>query len=140
MASVYDVPADRLIEKVSSDLKGKIKMPEWARLVKTGHGRQRPPEQEDWWWIRAASLLRRVYVDGPVGVNRLRVWYGNRKDRGVRPEKSAKAAGKIIRTILTQLEELGYVQKEKRGRRITPQGQSYLDKLAGSLKVVKKGE
>ena len=139
MASVYDVPADSLIEKVKEDLKGKIKMPEWAAYVKTGHGRQRPPEQDDWWWIRAASVLRSIYLRGPVGVNRLRTKYGNRKDMGVRPERSAKAAGKIIRTILQQLESLGYVEKTKRGRKITSQGQSYLDKLASSIKVKKGG-
>ena len=137
MANVYDVPADKLIDKVSSDLKGKIQMPEWATLVKTGHGRQRSPEQEDWWFIRAASVLRKVYLNGPVGVGRLRVWYGNRKDRGVRPEKHADASGKIIRTILKQLESLEFVKKDKRGRVITPKGQSYLDKISGSLKVKK---
>lgn len=136
MVSAADIPAEQLIGKVSSDLKKSIKAPEWADFVKTGPGRQRPPENEDWWYTRAASVLRKVYMNGPVGINRLRTWYGNKKDRGVRPEKRYPAGGKIIREILNQLEGLGYVKKTKRGREITPKGQSYLDT---SVKVKTNG-
>ena len=137
MVTVFDVPADALIEVVKEDLKKRIEMPSWAKFVKTGRNRQRPPTQEDWWWIRAASILRKVYIDGPVGVSRLRTWYGGRKDRGVRPDKRYKASGKIIRTILQQLEKIGFVKKEKSGRVITPEGKSYLDNMA--KKVVEGG-
>ncbi len=130
MVTVYDVPAWELIAEVKEDLKKKIKMPDWAKFVKTSPDRERPPMQEDWWWIRAASILRKVYIDGPVGVSRLRTWYGGRKDRGVKPEHKYKASGKIIRVILQQLEELGLVKKTKKGRVVTPQGQSYLDTMA----------
>ncbi len=127
---VYDVPADALIQAVAQDLKNKIEMPQWAKFVKTGPHRERPPEQPDWWWIRAASILRRVFIDGPVGVERLRTWYGGRKDFGVAPEHHVDAGGKIIRTILQQLESLGFVEKTPKGRRITPKGQKYLDNMA----------
>lgn len=128
MVSAADVPPGELIAAVKEDLKKSIKMPEWARFVKTGAGRLRPPEQEDWWWTRAAAILRQVYLHGPVGVSRLRTTFGNRKDRGVKPERTYKAGGKIIREILKQLEGLGYIKKGKKGREITSQGQSYLDK------------
>jgi small subunit ribosomal protein S19e len=128
MVSAADVPPEELIATVKVDLKKSIKMPAWAKFVKTGAGRQRPPEQEDWWWTRAASILRKVYLYGPVGVNRLRTAFGGRADRGVKPEKTVKAGGKIIREILKQLEGLGYIKKTKKGREITPKGQSYLDK------------
>lgn len=136
MVSAADIPAEQLIGKVSSDLKKSIKAPEWADFVKTGPGRQRPPESEDWWYTRAASVLRKVYMNGPVGINRLKTWYGNKKDRGVKPEKQYPAGGKIIREILNQLEGLGYIKKTKRGREITPKGQSYLDT---SVKVKTNG-
>jgi len=135
MVSARDVPPDKLIEVVKEDLKKKIEMPEWAKFVKTSVDRQRPPEQSDWWWIRAASILRKVYMDGPVGVSRLRTWYGGKKDRGVRPGKKYKASGKIIRTILQQLEDLGLVKKiEGKGRIITPEGMKYLDNMAKKVK------
>lgn len=134
MVTVYDVPADKLIEKVAEKLRDKIKPPEWSKFVKTGAHKERPPQREDWWWIRAASILRKVYLDGPVGVSRLRTVYGGKKDRGYRPERFRKAGGNIIRKILQQLGELNYVKQTKKGRVITPKGQSFLDNTAREIK------
>ena len=134
--TVRDVPPSLLIMRLAEKLKREfpqIKMPNWARFVKTGVHRERPPLQQDWWWIRAASILYQVYMRGPVGVGTLRFLYGGRKDRGARPEEKRPAAAKIIRVILQQLEEAGLVQKTPEGRVITPKGQSLLDKLAAEI-------
>jgi small subunit ribosomal protein S19e len=136
MATVYDVPADVLIERAAKKLEeGKVvEVPEWAKFVKTGAHKEHPPAQENWWYIRAASILRRIYVDGPVGVARLRTYYGGRKNRGVKPEHHMDAGGKIIRTILQQLEKAGFVEKDgQNGRKITKKGQSFLDKIASEI-------
>jgi len=101
-------------------------MPEWARFVKTGVNRERPPEQEDWWYIRAASILRKIQIKQPIGVNRLRKIYGGRKNRGHKPEHKYKGSGSIIREILQQLEEAGFVKKDKKGRVLTPKGKEFL--------------
>ena len=130
MITVSQAPADVIISLVADDLKSKISMPEWAMFVKTGPSREKPPVQKNWWWIRAASIMRRVYLDGPVGANRLRTYYGGRKDRGVRTEKTYKAGGKIIRTILQQLEKQKLLKATPRGKMVTPEGQSYMDKFA----------
>ena len=107
MTTVYDVPADLLINRVAEELKNdsKVKSPEWVNFVKTGVHKERRPENPDWWYVRAAALLRRVYIDGPVGVNSLRTHYGGKKDRGSRPEKFRRGSGAIIRRALQQLEE-----------------------------------
>jgi small subunit ribosomal protein S19e len=137
MTTLYDVPAEDLIEAVAVDLadESAVDRPEWAELVKTGHDRELAPEQDDFWQRRAASLLRKVAVDGPVGVGSLRTAYGgavqgtNRYK--VRPRQSTEGSGKIIRTILQQLEEVGYVeQAEGEGRVITSDGHSLLDTIA----------
>ena len=136
MPTARDVRADLLIDRVAEELKKleEIKPPEWASLVKTGSHKQRPPQQEDWWYIRAASVLRTVYLHGPVGVERLRTKYGGRKDRGVRPEHFRKASGHIIRLILQQLEEAGLVEKVPgRGRKIAKKGISLLDRKAAEI-------
>lgn len=135
MATVYEVPTDKLIEKVALDLKEnvKLKRPEWALFVKTGAHNERLPEDDNWWWTRAASVLRKVYINGPVGVQRLRTAYGGRKHRGFKPEEFRKAGGKIIRTILKEFDSLGFTEKVSGGRRITAKGQSYLDKIAGEI-------
>ena len=135
MTTVFDVPADLLINKVSEEFKNndKIEAPAWSDFVRTGVHKERKPENEDWWFIRTASIIRRVYIDGPVGVESLRTFYGGKKDRGVRPEKFKKGSGAIIRNALHQLEDAGYVEKVEGGRVVTPSGRSFLDKISGEI-------
>ena len=135
MTTVFDVPADLLINKVTEELKNndKIESPAWSNFVRTGSHKERKPENEDWWYVRTASIIRRVYIDGPVGVESLRTFYGGKKDRGVRPEKFRKGSGAIIRNALHQLEDAGYVKKVEGGRVVTPQGRSFLDKISGEI-------
>jgi small subunit ribosomal protein S19e len=135
MTTAYDVPADSLITEVSKDLKenDKVNAPVWAQFVKTGVHKERRPENPDWWYVRTATLLRRVYVDGPVGISRLQTKYGGNKDRGTNPEKFRKGSGSIIRVALQQLEDAGYVQQTENGRTVTPEGQSYLDNKATEI-------
>lgn len=139
MVKAYDVDQQQLVKEIASQLKaeGKIKMPEWARFVKTGSNKERAPLDKDWWYFRAASILRKVYARGPIGVSKLRTKYGSKKNRGVKPEKFVKSSGKIIRAIFQQLEETGLIKKEEKeqhkGRIIAPKGASILDKAAGKL-------
>ena len=130
MVSARDVEAKKLIANLAEELKTKIKMPEWAVYVKTGTQSQRPPEQKDWWYIRAASILRKIYTDGPVGTSRLRSYYGGRKQRGHKPEHFRKGSGKIIRVILQDLEKINLISKDSKGRKVTKEGQKLLDNLA----------
>jgi small subunit ribosomal protein S19e len=137
MTTLYDVPAEDLIEAVAAQLTedDAIEEPDWATYTKTGVGRELPPEQEDFWFVRAASLLRKVAVDGPVGVGSLATAYGSSKQGStryrVRPPQSSDASRNIIRTALQQLEDAGYVeQSQSNGRRITAEGQRLLDATA----------
>lgn len=139
MATIHDVDASELIKKAASDLKkvDSIKEPDWARFVKTSAGRERPPVENDWWFARAASVLRKVYVLGPIGVNKLRMKYGGKKNRGHKPEKFYKGSGNIIRKILQQLEKaelIKYAEKGvHKGRTVTPKGKKFLDKIATEI-------
>jgi len=133
MVSIRDVSSQQLINKTAEELKKQIEMPQWAVFVKTGTSKQRVPEQKDWWYFRSASILRRIYIDGPVGVSRLRSYYGGRKRYGHAPAHFAKGGGKVIRVILQDLEKAGYIKKvdkPKRGRVITPEGIKFLNKAA----------
>jgi small subunit ribosomal protein S19e len=139
MVSIYDVKPQQLIEKTAQTLKESkaIEAPDWAKFVKTGNHKEKPPVQQDWWFIRAAAILRSVAINGPIGVSKLRSKYGGRKNRGSTPERFKKGSGNIIRKILQQLEkaELIKFQKESvhKGRKITPKGQSLLNKTATEL-------
>lgn len=134
MVSSRDVSQQKLVEKMSVQLKDSIAMPEWAKFVKTGVSRERQPEQADWYHLRSASVLRKIYRDGPVGVQKLRGYYGGLQRRGHKPAHFKKGGGKVLRTILQQLEAAGFVKKEKKGRLITPQGQKLVDGAAKNLK------
>lgn len=138
MTTVYDVPPDKLVKKVGGKLKknNAISLPKWGLNVKRGANKELPPQNEDWWWVRCASVLRQIYLHGPVGVARLRTYYGGRVRRGVKRERFREASGKIIREVLSQLERAGYVTKTKRGRKISPEGQKFLDKTAHELKIM----
>jgi small subunit ribosomal protein S19e len=133
MVSIDEVDSSELIRKTADELRDKMKKPEWAKFVKTGVQKERPPEDENWWQMRSASVLRRLYVDGPVGIEKLRSYYGGLHRRGHKPAHFAKGSGKIIRVILQDLEKNGYVKKEKKGRVITPAGQKLLNSVAKKL-------
>ena len=141
MTNVFDINPAELIKKASEELKklDAIKMPSWAQYVKTSPARERPPAQQDWWHIRAASILRKLYVlDKPIGVNRLKNYYGGRKNRGHKPERFYKGSGKILRIILQQLEKAELVKPIKegshKGREISNKGKSFLNKLTKNAK------
>jgi small subunit ribosomal protein S19e len=137
MSTVYDVPADLLISQVAKELtkEDKVSSPDWANYVKTGVHKERRPENADWWFVRCAALLRRVYIDGPVGVNSLRTHYGGKKDRGSSPEKFKRGSGAIIRGALHQLEAAGLIEKVEGGRAVTPKGRSFLDNASAGVKA-----
>ena len=137
MTTLYDAPAEDVIEALAETLTDEdaIEEPEWIEFVKTGHDRELPPEQEEFWARRSASLLRKVAIDGPVGVGALKTEYGNAKQGSnryrVRPRHKTEGSGSIIRTALQQLEEAGYVETaEGEGRQVTSEGHSLLDDVA----------
>lgn len=141
MTTVYDVPPHDLIEAVAAELKaaGKVQPPKWAEFAKTGAHKEMPPTNPDWWFVRSASVLRRIYIDGPVGVSRLRSFYGGKKRKGVATGAFAKGSGSVIREALQQLEKAGYVRKLKVGRQITPEGQAFLDDTAHKVRSKAEG-
>lgn len=140
MVSMKDVDPKKFIELCKEELKKveAIKPPEWASFVKTGSSRKFPPRQNDWWYTRTASILRRIYLNGPVGVERLKTYYGGKKDRGHKPERFRKSGGSIIRKSLQQLEAAGLIEKsknlKKRGRVISDKGKKFMSDIAKEVK------
>ncbi len=134
MPSIYDIKPQEIIKKTADALKSAIQAPEWTKYIKTGHGKQNRPQEPNWYHIRVASILRKIYKNGPIGTSKLRKVYSTKKNRGHKPEKRALASGKIIRNSLQQLEKEGYIKQVQKGvhkgRAITPKGKSFLDKLS----------
>lgn len=139
MVRINDVNPNELIEKTAEELKkiSEITPPEWAAYVKTGSHKERPPMRDDWWYMRTAAVMRSIYKLGPVGVSKLRVKYGGKKNRGFKPERFRKSSGNIIRKILQQLESVEFAKQEEKGvhkgRVLTPKGKSFIDKIAAQM-------
>jgi small subunit ribosomal protein S19e len=133
MTSAYDVPPGLLIERLKEHLEkeAKVKPPEWARFARTGAHTEKAPVQKDWWYRRVAAVLRKVYVQGPVGTTHLAAEFGGRRDDGSAPYHPRRGSRSIAREAMQQLEALGYVSKiDKKGRTITPAGRKLLDGLS----------
>ncbi len=135
MAKVYDVPADVLIERLSTALKNEdIPAPSWAPFVKTGAHADKPPQNREWWHTRCASIMRKIYLNGPIGINALRNDYGGGKPSGYGAAHHKDASGAIIRNAIQGLEKLGYLEKvEKKGRIVSKHGMRKLDRLSTEI-------
>ncbi|MCX8158345.1 MAG: 30S ribosomal protein S19e [Candidatus Diapherotrites archaeon] len=139
--SILSIPADLLIKKVAEKLKLKIAKPAWADYVKTSCSKERAPDNRDWIYVRMGSILYRLYVDGPQGVGSLRTYYGSKKRRGRARPHHRRASGKVIRFCLQALEKEGLVEKAKpKGRKISPKGISFLEKVVKEAKSGTKAE
>jgi len=133
MTTVFDVPADRLIELLTEELKTRpdLTKADWMEFVKTGRHREKRPMDSEWYYKRLAAVLRKVYVHGPIGSSRLSAYFGGSADRGVKPNRATKGSGSIARYSLKQLEQAGLIITDgHKGRRIAPEGQKLLDNTA----------
>jgi small subunit ribosomal protein S19e len=134
----YDIPPSALIERLAKHLKqevDEITPPAWTPFAKTGVYTQRPPANPDWWFVRCASILRKIYLKGPIGIEKLRQEYGGRIDRGVKPEHARKGSGAIVRKATQQLQAAGLVrQLRNEGKTVTNEGRRLLDRLSTELK------
>lgn len=135
---VRDVQATAFIKAYAEHLKNsdKFDLPVWTDTVKTAVFKELAPYGDDWYYIRAASIARKVYLHPGIGIGALQKWYGGSYRRGTRTEHFRKANSGIIRSVLLQLEEMKVVEKAAaggHGRRVTVVGQQDLDRIAGTV-------
>lgn len=135
MAKVYDVPPDILIARLADHLReSDIAKPQWTAFVKTGAHADRPPHQKDWWYTRCASILRKIYLHGPLGVSQLRKEYGGGRPSGYGAAHHRDGGGAIIRNAVHGLEGLGLVENvERRGRVVSKEGMKKLDEISTDI-------
>merc|ERR1711975_179533 len=105
-------------------------------FIKSGTIKEFAPYDEDWFYIRAASILRKVYLRKGTGVGALKKWYGgsNGTHRGTRKAHFSTASGAIIRKAMTELEKLEMMEHSSDGGRvITSKGRAEMDRIAGNI-------
>ncbi len=134
MANVLEVEAQKIIDLAAGKLKESgIAKPKYVDYVKTGPGKERVPESGDFFYTRCASILRQVYLNGPIGVSKLRTKYGSKRAHWVKRHHHYRAGGSVIKDAFDALEKKGYIKSTKEGRVITPGGKSLLDKLSNEI-------
>merc|ERR1712230_200719 len=119
--TVKDVPADEFIKACAEFLKRqpKFDVPKYHDIVKTGVIKEFAPFDEDWFYVRSASILRKVYLR-----------------RGTRKAHFATASGAIIRKAMLELEKLEMMEHcSDGGRIITSKGRAEMDRIAGNIQV-----
>ena len=141
--TVLDVPANKFINQVAAFFKEKniIKVPKYALLVKTSKSNDCEPINPDYIFYKAAAICRKLYVTKSknVGVGSLRSMFSKKQRRGCQPPKTFRAGGKIIRELVIQLKNAGYIQnyggeeETNSGLFLTKTGRSELDKIASGL-------
>ena len=140
MNPVFELNAQKYNLKLAEALKNipEIKKPMWVEFVKSGPAKERPIDDPDFWYKRAASILRQIYKRKVIGVNKLRTRYGSKKNRGYAPEEFRKASGKIIRSILQQTDAVGLteiakeikgVRSKRPGRQLTSKGKEFMEEI-----------
>ncbi len=144
MEKILNTPTGELVSKISDELKSQsiINKPDWADVVKTGTNKARPPADSDWYYSRAASILLKIYKKGPIGVSKLRTFYGSKKRRGHTPSVFRRGSGSIIRKIMQDMERAELIKSTEvgvhKGRKIMPKGISLISKVSKSNIKVKK--
>jgi len=136
MTTAHEVPPNLLIAKLADHLKhvSQVSQPHWTAYAKTGSHVAKQPNEKDWWYTRCASLLRKIYVHGPLGVTQLESDYGGRKKTGYYVGHHRDAGGAAVRKAIQQLESAGLVAKQgRKGRILTGKGVSLVDRQATEI-------
>src|SRR2546422_218642 len=98
MTTAFDVPALPLLQRLAGHLRteGKVTEPDWAPFARTGVHTEKAPVQRDWWFLRAAAILRKVYILGPIGTSRLSAEFGGGPGDGAPPYHPPKGGRDIL--------------------------------------------
>ncbi|XP_039705923.1 small ribosomal subunit protein eS19 isoform X1 [Pteropus medius] len=136
--TVKDVNQQEFVRALAAFLKksGKLKVPEWVDTVKLAKHKELAPYDENWFYTRAASTARHLYLRGGAGVGSMTKIYGGRQRNGVMPSHFSRGSKSVARRVLQALEGLKMVEKDQDGgRKLTPQGQRDLDRIAGQVQL-----
>ncbi|XP_050601359.1 40S ribosomal protein S19-like [Macaca thibetana thibetana] len=136
-----DVNQREVVRALAAFLKksGKLKVPEWVNTVKLAKHKELAPYVENWFYTGAGSTARHLYLRGGAGVGSMTKIYGGRQRNGIIPSHFSRGFNSVLRQVLQALEGLKMVEKDQDGdRKLTPQGQRDLDRIAGQVAAANK--
>ena len=108
--------------------------------MKTACFKEHGPADQDWLYVRAASIAYQLYMRGKIGVGGLRKHFSEGERRGTIKNHTRLSAGKNIRYSLQQLSALGIVGDLKyeesdhiSGKMLTKKGYTDMDRIAKQI-------
>eukprot|EP01065_Artemidia_motanka_P008411 TRINITY_DN14233_c0_g4_i1.p1 TRINITY_DN14233_c0_g4~~TRINITY_DN14233_c0_g4_i1.p1 ORF type:complete len:159 (+),score=59.34 TRINITY_DN14233_c0_g4_i1:71-547(+) len=134
--TLKDADAHKWVKAYAKHLKkqGKLQVPKWVDIAKTGIQCELAPYDPDWFYVRTAAVARQCYIRPGSGIGGLRKRYGGSYQKQCIRAHFQKSAGGPIRKALQALEELGILEKRPDGgRQITAKGAQDMDRIAGSV-------
>ncbi|BEJ18147.1 hypothetical protein CspHIS471_0704240 [Cutaneotrichosporon sp. HIS471] len=143
MPGVRDISAEHFIKAYSAHLKrsGKLEIPTWVDIVKTGPQKELAPYDPDWFYVRAAAIARHIYLRKHVGVGALAKLHGTKHRRGVRPGHHRDSATGVERNVVQALEKIGVLEAHPDGgRKISQDGMRDLDRIATAVLETQRDE
>ena len=120
---------------------GKLAVPTWVDIVKTGSFKELAPYDPDWYYIHAAAVARHIYLHKDVSIGALTKLHGGCNRCGNRPSHHADSSASVQRKVCQSLEKIGVLEKsDNGGRRISQDGQRDLDRIATAVVEAAKEE
>jgi len=138
MVTIYDVPADALIEEVAARLEDRIDEPDWVEFAKSGAGKEPRRNRRTSGTCAPPVSSERSPRTSRSASSGSRPSTGSKK-RGsnrysVRPGEHEGGSRKLIRASLQALEEDGLVTTAAgEGRRISDDGEAFLSEVAADV-------
>uniref|UniRef100_A0A2K6KWF9 40S ribosomal protein S19 n=1 Tax=Rhinopithecus bieti TaxID=61621 RepID=A0A2K6KWF9_RHIBE len=118
---------------------GKLKVPECVDTVKLAKHKELAPYVENWFYTGAGSTAWHLYLRGGAGVGSMTKIYAGRQRNRIMPSHFSRGFNSVLPQVLQALEGLKMVEKDQDGdRKLTPQGQRDLDRIAGQVAAANK--
>ncbi|KAI5117715.1 hypothetical protein M0805_006519 [Coniferiporia weirii] len=91
------IVADAFITAYTDHLKhpGKLGVPTWVDIMKTGHYKELAPYDPNWYYTLAAAVARHIYLRKTVDIGTLAKLHDGRNRRGNRPSHHVDASSSL---------------------------------------------
>lgn len=128
---IYQVRPERFNMALKAYLKSsnKVVLPQDYDIMKTGEGRELAPDDDDWYYLRVASIVRQIAKKGVVTPGFLAERYGSRKNRGCKPSKYVPGYREIGESVLENLRGMGWIDEKDSADMLTEQGKTVVREI-----------
>ncbi|CAO2630975.1 40S ribosomal protein S19, partial [Lemmus lemmus] len=129
--TVKDVNQQEFVRALAAFLKksGKLKVPEWVDTVKLAKHKELSRYDENWFSTQAASTAQHLHLRGGARVGSMMKISGGWQRNGVRPSHLSRGSKSVACCALQALDG---------ARKLTPQGQRDLDRIARQVAAANK--